>query len=54
MNGLMRMLLAAKVLERLEVDDVETFLHCCFLHLFLILGFKRCLQCDTVKSHVSL
>jgi len=41
MCGLLRVLLAAKVLERLEVDDVETFFDRCSFHLFLVLGLER-------------
>ena len=41
MCSLFRVLLAAKVLERLEVDDFETFLYSCGLHLILILGLER-------------
>ena len=41
MCGLLCVLLAAEILERLEVDDVETFLDGCSLYLFLILGLER-------------
>ena len=41
MCSLFRVLLTAKVLERLEVDDVETFFDCYLFHLIIVLGLER-------------